>query len=197
MKKLIIAMLVLLLFVSCAKTKETDKNDEEEMSLSDIVSETKLLDSFFESFDETLLSECIGKKIETDLDTEKYIAYGGFPFALKKFLSKEQSFYVGFINIAENREKGCVILFIKHSKDDDSDDIWNSYLLDAKYIPAKEGYRVHEDYICYDLRQDGTCKEDQTKYGITLMPLNGWLSYNVKHIPMYILSFSEDKMIFS
>ena len=181
----------LILFISFISCKDDKKKT------SSPISENFLLDNFFNTFDEKLLSEAIGKKINIDLNTEKFIAYGGFPFAMKQFINKELTFYVGFINVVNDFEKGCVILYIKQTKISNTEDTWEATLLDAKYIPSKKGYRVHQNYICYDLKSDGTCKEDNTKYGITLMPLNGWLPYDKKNVPDYILSFFEDRMEFS
>lgn len=180
-------------FISCNKTEKNSFSITQENNIS----ENYLLEMFFNTYDEKILNDAIGKRISIDLNTDKFIAYGGFPFAMKKFLKKDLTYYVGFINVLNEFEKGCVILYIKQTKSSEIEDIWEATLLDAKYIPAKKGYRVHQDYICYNLKSNGTCEEDLNKYGIILRPLDGWLPYDIKNIPDYILSFSENELIFS
>ncbi len=57
-------------------------------------------------------------------------------------------------------------------------------------------YNYKEHFLCYGLETDGTCSEDETRYGFTLVPVGGWLPYDEKVIPDYILSFTETEMIF-
>ncbi len=176
--------LLIMIFTSCSKGEKIP------------YSEIEIVDKFFENYDESIVKEKIGKLIKLNLVPSEYIVFGGFPWALKKYETKEKSYRVSFVNINKEREKGCLILFYRFIYNELHPKYWDAYLLDAKYIPSKEGYEVHEEYLGYNLHNDGTCEEDNTRYGITLIPVDGWYPSDTKVIPMYILSFTEEKMIF-
>lgn len=193
-KTLSLLFFMVLLF-SCNK-KEKKLSIVHTDDYEDVISENQMIDDFFSKYDVSILENAIGKRIKDDLDVTQYISYGGYPMSLIDFLSKDLAYYVGFINKKDNFEKGCIVVFIKTCKVDNVPNESQEYLVDAKFIPSKDGYRVYNGPINYNLHIDGTCEEDETKYGIMLMPIEGWLPYNKKNIPLYIMSVTEGKLIF-
>lgn len=185
------------LFLSC--TKKTERNEGEvktDISVVQSYSYKGMLNEFFDTLDVSILERKKNCIIIFDYDPNEYTVYGGMPKALRAYRTKQKYFSVDFVNKDDRLDKGCAVLFFTHIKKDVESQTYDSYLIDVKYIPAKEGYCVYEHFLCYGLGTDGTCSEDEERYGFTLIPIGGWLPYDKKVIPDYILSFTETKMIF-
>ena len=189
-----ICVFLLFTFISCDKNFK-DKTQKTKNAYKEL-SEEEIIDNFFKSFDEIDFKKNLGNRIKPDLDLTKFEVLGGFPKSLKKLKNKELSFSIEFVNIKNEEEKGCLIIFYTLRANPSDSDKWDIYLTDFKYIPSEDGYRVYNGPINYNLHIDGTCEEDETKYGIMLMPIEGWLPYNKKNIPLYIMSVTEGKLIF-
>ncbi len=188
MKKfdILIVLCTVFLFSSCKEKSET-------------FSENVMIESFFSEYETSVLGNAKGKTVIRDLDLTKYLSYGySSEEEYWQTLNLQNSdlirYIVTFVSIKEKQDKGCVALFLKEQRRSLKSQ-WICSLIDAEFIPASKGKWVYARNLDYALKDDKSTSVDTDRVGLILMPIDGWLSEDTKHFPMYILSITEDDMI--